>query len=102
MSELALVGLLAAGTYVMRASLVSLLAGVAIPTPVEQALRLIAPAVLGGLVAQTLFLAGGDVRSLGSWHVAAIGAGLVAWRTRSIGLTLVAGMLAVWGLEAIG
>ncbi len=57
----------------------------------EQALSLVAPAVLAGLVAQTLFLDHGDVRPFGTWYLAAAVAALVAWRTRSFGWTLAAG-----------
>lgn len=85
----------------MRASMVTLLAGVAIPLRVEQALSLVAPAVLAGLVAQTLFLEHGEFRPFGPWYPAAAVAALVAWRTRSFGWTLVAGMVSVWLFEAL-
>lgn len=101
MSGLAIVGAVAAGTLLMRASLVTLLAGVTLPVKVSQALALVAPAVLAGLVAQTLFLQAGDIRPLGSWHLAAALAALVAWRTRSAGWTLLSGMAGVWALEAL-
>ncbi|MFO7531886.1 MAG: AzlD domain-containing protein [Candidatus Limnocylindrales bacterium] len=99
--ELLLVAAVAAGTLAMRASMVTLLAGTAIPASVEQALGLVAPAVLAGLVAQTLFLDGGELRPFGSWYLAAVVAGLVAWRTRTFGWTLLAGMVSVWLLEAL-
>lgn len=101
MSDLALVGALAAGTLVMRLSLVSLLSGVTVPARVEAALALIAPAVLAGLVAQTLFIDGDGLRPFGSWYVAAAVATIVALRSRSVGWTLLAGMVAVWLLEAL-
>ena len=99
--ELLLVAVVAAGTLLMRASMVTLLAGTTIPVRVEQALGLLAPAVLAGLVAQTLFLQGGAVRPFGTWYVAAAVAALVAWRTRTFGWTLLAGMVSVWLLEAL-
>lgn len=101
MSELTIVAVVAGGTLLMRASLVTLLAGVKLPARVEQALALVAPAVLAGLVAQTLFLQGGDTRPAGTWHVAAGMAAVVAWRTRSAGWTLLVGMISVWVLEAL-
>ena len=100
-ADLTLVLLVAVGTLLMRASMVTLLADVAIPTRVEQALSLVAPAVLAGLVAQTLFLDHGDIRPFGTWYLAAGVAALVAWRTRSFGWTLLAGMVGVWFLEAL-
>lgn len=101
MDELLLVSIVAAGTLAMRASMVTLLAGTTIPAGVEQALALVAPAVLAGLVAQTLFLEGGGWRPFGTWYLAAAVAALVAWRTRTFGWTLLAGMLSVWLLEAL-
>ena len=101
MSDFVYVAIVAAGTLAMRASLVTVLANVTIPTRVAQALSLVAPAVLAGLVAQTLFLDGGDFRRLGTWYIAAAAAALVAWRTRSFGWTLVVGMGCVWLLEAL-
>jgi branched-subunit amino acid transport protein len=99
-SDLALVAIVAVGTLTMRASMVTLLANVTIPPRVEQALSLVAPAVLAGLVAQTLFLDHGALRPFGTWYLAAAVAALVAWRTRSFGWTLLAGMVSVWLLEA--
>jgi branched-subunit amino acid transport protein len=81
--------------------MVTLLAGASIPIRVEQALSLVAPSVLAGLVAQTLFLDQGDYRPFGTWYLAAAVAAVVAWRTRSFGWTLVAGMGCVWLLEAV-
>ena len=100
-TDLFIVAVVAAGTLAMRASMITLLADVAIPLRVEQALGLVAPAVLAGLVAQTLFLDHGEFRPFGTWYVAGTVAAMVAWRTRSFGWTLLAGMLSVWLLEAL-
>ena len=48
-----------------------------------------------------LFLQAGEFRPIGTWHLAAVVAALVAWKTRSVGWTLVLGMGAVWILEAV-
>jgi branched-subunit amino acid transport protein len=100
-NDLTLVLLVAVGTLGMRASMVTLLANVTIPERMEQALSLVAPAVLAGLVAQTLFLDHGDLRPFGAWYPAAVVAALVAWRTRSFGWTLLGGMASVWLLEVL-
>ncbi|MFV2063673.1 MAG: AzlD domain-containing protein [Chloroflexota bacterium] len=102
MTDFALVLMVAGGTFLMRASLVVMLANATIPERVQQALRLVAPAVLAGLVAQTLFITAGDVRPFGTWYIAAAIAALVAWRTRSVGWTLLMGMVAVWALQLVG
>lgn len=101
MTDYLYVALVAAGTLAMRASLVALLANATIPARVEQALGLVAPAVLAGLVAQTLFLEGGEFRPFDTWYIAAGVAALVAWRTRSVGWTLVVGLGCVWILAAL-
>ena len=100
-ADLFLVLAVAAGTLAMRASMVTLLADVAIPLRLEQALSLVTPAVLAGLVAQTLFLDAGEVRPFGTWYVAGAIAAVVAWRTRSFGWTLLAGMSSVWLLGVV-
>jgi branched-subunit amino acid transport protein len=100
-ADLAIVLVVAAGTLAMRASMVTLLADVTISPRVEQALSLVAPAVLAGLVAQTLFLDAGQFRPIGSWYLAGAIAAVVAWRTRSFAWTLLAGMTGVWLLEVL-
>lgn len=100
-ADLFIVLAVAAGTLAMRASMVTLLAEVTIPPRVQQALSLVAPAVLAGLVAQTLFLDHDELRPFGTWYIAAAIAAAVAWRTRSFGWTLLAGMVSVWLLEAL-
>lgn len=100
-ADLLIVAMVAVGTLTMRASMVTLLADVTIPSRVEQALGLVTPAVLAGLVAQTLFLDAGELRPFGTWYIAGAVAAVVAWRTRSFGWTLLTGMLGVWLLEAL-
>jgi branched-subunit amino acid transport protein len=100
-TDLVIVIVVALGTLAMRASMITLLADVTIPPRAEQALSLVAPAVLAGLVAQTLFLDQGEWRPFGTWYLAGAVAAVVAWRTRSFGWTLLAGMLSVWLLEAL-
>ena len=100
-TDLFIVAAVAAGTLAMRASMVTLLAEVTIPPRLQQALSLVAPAVLAGLVAQTLFLDAGELRPFGTWYVAAAIAAVVAWRTRSFGWTLLVGMASVWLLAAM-
>ena len=101
MSPLAQVLLVGGGTLAMRGSMVTLLAGVAIPARIEQMLRLVAPAVLAAIVAQSLFLDDGGARALSSWHAGGLAAALVAWRTRNVGAALAVGMAVHWTLLAI-
>ena len=91
------------GTYLLRLSAIAVVgADRRIPPRVEQALRLVAPAVLAALVANSLLLEGDSWRPLGAWHGAALVAALVAVRFRSAAWTLLAGMVAVWVFSALG
>ncbi len=96
--QVVIVGL---GTLTMRSLAITVLSGREIPQTIQRALRLVAPAVLSGLVVQTLFFTGGSIRSIDSWHLAAIGAALVAWRSQSVAYTLAAGMVLLWTLELL-
>ena len=96
MTDLGIIVVVSMGTLLLRASLVGLVGSATLPPRVEEALRLVAPAVLSGLVVSGLFLEDGAARPFGAWHVAAAVATLVAWRSRSITLTLAAGMATVW------
>lgn len=90
------------GTYLTRVSAVALSDRLGSPSArTEAMLRLIAPAVLAGIVADRLFLAGGELSGKWEWWVAGVVAGAVSLRWRSVGLTMLAGMGAVWLLGAI-
>ncbi len=91
----------AAGTYLMRVSIVVTTAGRTIPPRIQATLRLIPAAVLPALVANALVFEGGEVRPFGPWYVALALATLVAVRWRSVGWTLLSGMGAVWLLTAL-
>lgn len=91
----------AVGTYLLRASVILAAASQHMPARWEATLRLIPPAVLSALVANALVFDGDHVRSFGPWYVALALAAIVAARTRSVGWTLLSGMVAVWALSAV-
>ena len=93
---LAIAGVTASG-FVTRASFVVFGARLKLPPLVEQALRFAPAAVLGAIVAPALLLRDGHVEpSLGNYRLlAALVAGLVMWRTKSIIGTIAAGMAAL-------
>ncbi|MCB1248839.1 MAG: AzlD domain-containing protein [Acidimicrobiales bacterium] len=101
MTPLVQIVLVAIGTYAIRSSAIVVLARRTIPPKVEQTFRLIAPAVMAALVANTLLLDHGSVRPVGVWHLAGLVAVGVALWTRSVGWTLLVGLIVYWGLEAI-
>lgn len=99
MSPMGQILLAAAGTYLIRVSMVVALGRLELSDRVERALRLVAPAVLAALVAQTLFLDDGELRAWSAWYPAAAIAAVTAWRTRSTSWALVAGFVSVWILQ---
>ena len=81
------------GTYLIRVSAIALGGRAARPSPATEAtLRLIGPAVLAAIVADRLVLVDGAPTLRWSWLVAAAVAAIVAWRWRSAGITMAAGM----------
>ena len=88
-------------TYATRLSFILLFGRVEIPLWLRRALRYVPPAVLTAIVFPelllqdgALFLAPGNDRL-----VAGIVAILVAWRTKNVLLTILAGMLVLWVLQ---
>ncbi|MDE0571874.1 AzlD domain-containing protein [Demequina sp. B12] len=82
----------AAGTYLIRLSGIALLGGDRELSPrVRKALSLVAPAAMAAIIANSLFLDGGQWRAFGAWHLAAaVAVGVALWK-RSMGWTLSAG-----------
>ena len=89
-------------TYAIRLSLILLWGRVRIPHLVQQALRFVPPAVLSAIIVPELLQPGGRLQlSLGSPRLlAGVVAAAIAWRTRSVLLTIAVGMLALWILQA--
>jgi len=85
----------AIGTYLIRISGVVLLRDPErIPEPVQRALRMVAPAAMGAIIINSLFLDAGEWRSFGAWHIAALVAIAVALWRRSQGWSMLAGAAA--------
>lgn len=95
--------LAAVGTYAIRLSGIVLLGGDRdLPSRVRKALSLVAPAAMAAIVANSLFLDGGQWRELGAWHAAALVAVVVALWKRSMGWTLTLGAAAFAALLVAG
>ena len=88
-------------TYLTRLSFIGILGSREIPTYVERPLRLVGPAVLAA-IAVPLIVAPAEVVNV-SFENLRLFAGLiaiaVAWRTRSIGWTIIVGMGSLWILD---
>lgn len=89
------------GTYLLRAALVALPDGVALPSPLTQRLPLIGPAVLAAIVASALVGAdrGLPVPAEG---LAVVAAFLAVRRFGNPGVALLVGLPIYWGLSAVG
>lgn len=100
-SSFAIVLMVAAMTYAMRAVAIVALADRTIPVAVERALRNVGPAVLAALAIN--LAAGGDGGPHLEWAQAAAlaVAGGVAWWRKNVIWTLGAGMATLWILTAI-
>jgi len=88
-------------TFGMRLSFIYLLGRVNIPEGLRRSLRFVPPAVLSALVAPELLMPAGqlDVSFDNHRWLAGLVAVLVAWRTKSILLTILAGMAALLILQ---
>jgi branched-subunit amino acid transport protein len=90
-------------TFAFRLSFIALMGKIEIPVLLSRALRFVPAAVFTAVVVPLLFYVDGAVDvSLGNDRLlAGLAAVLIAWRTRSVPLTLVGGMATLWVLQAI-
>jgi branched-subunit amino acid transport protein len=98
-SEVLLIGGMAAVTFATRYTMIALLGRILIPDVLHRALRYVPVAVLTALILPALVMPQGDGLVL-TWRsphlVAGLLAILVAWRTRHLLLTIVVGMGSFW------
>ncbi len=90
-------------TFAMRFSFIYLLGRVEVPPIVQRALRLVPPAVLSALIMPGLLMPSGTLDlTLGNHRwLAGLVAILVAWRTKSILLTILGGIIALLILQLL-
>jgi branched-subunit amino acid transport protein len=81
-------------TFGLRLSFIALFGRLSVPDWLTRALRFVPPAVLSAIIFPEVLLPGGelDLSPLNPRLLAALAASLVAWRTRSLALTIVVGM----------
>jgi branched-subunit amino acid transport protein len=89
---------MAAVTYLTRFAMMPLLAR-ELPQPLLQWLQLVPVAVLSALIVPAVLVANREI-VVGPQIPAALIGAIVAWRTRSVPLTIVAGMVCYWVLRA--
>ena len=91
-------------TFALRLSFIALLGRMRIPIFLGRALQFVPAAVLTAVLIPLLLYENGalDVSPGNERLLAGLVAALIAWRTRSVLLTLGGGMAALWILQAIG
>jgi branched-subunit amino acid transport protein len=90
-------------TFAIRASFIVVWDKAVLPEWFRQALKHVPVAVFSAIIVPELVAVGDGGLIWGGWpKIAAAGvAVLVAWRTRSIVMTLAAGLLVLWGVQAL-
>ena len=91
------------GTYLLRLSFILLWQWMTVPPLLDRALRYVPPAVLAALVVPALTRSGGaiDLSPDNLRLIAGAIAGLVAWHSRNVLLTLGTGMGALWLMKVL-
>jgi branched-subunit amino acid transport protein len=99
-NEALLVAGMALVTFAIRYPVLALLGKIPLPEPVFRALRYVPAAVLTAIIIPAVVIGHDsrlDLNLTNAYLVAGVVSALVAWRTRSLLLTIVLGMLALWG-----
>jgi branched-subunit amino acid transport protein len=93
-----------AATFTIRFSFIYLFGRLEIPVVARRALRFVPPAVFSAIIFPELFMPTGVIDvSLGNDRLlAGLLAALVAWRTKSVVLTILVGMAGLYLLQALG
>ncbi|HLQ85797.1 MAG TPA: AzlD domain-containing protein [Salinisphaeraceae bacterium] len=90
-------------TFLLRWSFIALSGVLELPAPLRRALQFVPAAVLAAIILPAVLISDNELQlPPENWRLlAAALAGLVAWRTHNIVLTLIVGMAALWGLTAL-
>jgi branched-subunit amino acid transport protein len=103
MNEILLIAGMTLVTFGIRYPILALLGKLALPDAVFRALRYVPPAVLAAIILPEMIYPG-DGMSI-QWNNPFLLAGIftcfVAWRSNNILVTIVCGMLMLWGLKLL-
>ncbi|GAB4580185.1 MAG: hypothetical protein Fur0022_29240 [Anaerolineales bacterium] len=91
-------------TFGVRYPVLALVGRLKLPELVLRALQFVPPAVLSAIIFPAVFYPDGDQLKWGLDNpriLAVIIAGWVAWRWKNLLLTIVAGMVALWGVQVL-
>lgn len=103
MTEVLMIAGMALVTVAVRYPVLALVGKIDLPKPVFRALRFVPPSILAAIILPELVYRENQIyiATDNSYLVAGIVAGLVAWRSRNLLLTIVLGMLVLWGWRAL-
>lgn len=103
MNEALLIAGMALVTYMVRYPLLELVGKIPLPDRLFRALRYVPPAVLAAIIAPTILMPEGEIALTPSnpFLVAGIIAGLVAWKTKNLLLTVAIGMISLLVYRAL-
>ncbi|PKP77914.1 MAG: branched-chain amino acid ABC transporter permease [Alphaproteobacteria bacterium HGW-Alphaproteobacteria-3] len=93
-----------AGTFLLRFTFLQLAGRIALPPAVTRALRFLPAAVLSAIILPAILRTAPGTLYFGFDNprlIAGAIAALVAWTTRSVIATLIAGMGSLWALQAL-
>jgi branched-subunit amino acid transport protein len=90
-------------TWLLRVGFIAILPAGRLPARLRRILDLAAVAALSALLATALTRDGGPgwLLTPSPVHVAAVAAGLVAWRTGRMGLTIVVAVTVLWAAQQL-
>ena len=85
-------------TFAMRFVFLTPIMPATLSAPMTTAMRLVPIAVLWTIIVAEIFLAGPAIADVSSTTriIAALGAGLIAWRTKSVVMTIGIGLPLLW------
>ena len=94
---------LAVGTFIIRISFIALFGKWEIPPLMQRALRFVPVSVLFPLVMPQFLTRNNaiDVSLSNPRLIAGFVAGLIAWRTKNVVLTILSGMIILWLLQSL-
>jgi len=102
MSNWLTIVIIGAGTFLTRLSFVGLLGSRAMPGWAERPLKYVAPSVLAALVLPAVLLREGDLDLTPAGNprfLAALAAGIVVFRFKSVSWAIVVGMATLWTVQ---
>lgn len=103
MNEVLLIGGMALVTFLVRYPLLELVGKIPLPDRLFRALRYVPPAILAAIIVPSVIMPKGEIAITpqNPFLVAGIVSALIAWRTKSLLLTILIGMITLFVYRAV-